>query len=667
MNTNNAVNHDDNENKTLSLLLDEYERSARFVSETDNKVVQFLGAGLAVFTLGASYVLASPKNWSIELAWLAPFLFILFLGFVLYLYYNGMANMWTCRVLTARINSMLSEPILIRFDRNLPEGMFFSSRRGSPKVRALYFVLIGGMSALFLFVLISCGKQVYQSSQLAGNLFVLVYGVLIFIELVSLEGIFVDLPSIYNEYIKQMDKLRKMPNSIEFSKFHRTHRQSNMLIKIIPRPWDIFGKSHNYWLGFILAYITLGINPSKIPLIDTLFSNSTRWHSMGDVPDWAIWAYGIVVFFVHEFVLQQAKLLWDDIRDVDRDKKLLHNKGRAIATGAISVKSAVFHVTLRWILAMVLGYALGGLPLTLGFLAISLHQMIYVIWAKPKAQDHPVLVLFTVSFNIALRMLVGVIAVSGEMWPAVLTVILFIALYFQSFGGMSTQWRLEAEYTRKPDGTSSIRPQSNYFMRYGYAIQRYGLILAVIISAAPLIQSYIVDLCGFSLFPASSSWCNAQRWLSNPQLGAVEALLAISIPICLLAALAPKHRDESRRNPISRLLIKIVRRIRGVFGPLLFIAGFVLILLSTIYSRTDLFFFGIGSVNMAFVVTFEGMTYDEWTFENVRKRIPMIKMGWYAYLFKPIEGLGLKELFILTFTDTDIELIKEKSKNNVHS
>src|SRR5207245_2957002 len=116
--------------------------------------------------------------------------------------------------------------------------------------------------------------------------------------------------------------------------------------------------------GFIAALIITGLSGWHLHLLNTLFGEaSTTWKSIAAVPIWAIVALCTIYFIVEEILLQQAKLIWDDIRDRKRDKNLLRNYRRAIASDQISIPSAKLQLALRLPVALILGYILGGFAL----------------------------------------------------------------------------------------------------------------------------------------------------------------------------------------------------------------------------------------------------------------------------------------------------------------
>jgi len=146
---------------------------------------------------------------------------------------------------------------------------------------------------------------------------------------------------------------------------------------------------------------------------------------------------GIIYFFAEEFLLQQAKLLWDDIRDIEQDKKRIYNKDRYYVQGFFSKRTAILHVFLRWTFSLALGYLIGGVSLLILFLLISLHQILYELWGKPRGDKLPKGLLIFISFSTVFRFVAGILAIEGSYWSYTPFLLLIVVFYFYSFGS----WR----------------------------------------------------------------------------------------------------------------------------------------------------------------------------------------------------------------------------------
>ena len=94
---------------------------------------------------------------------------------------------------------------------------------------------------------------------------------------------------------------------------------------IMPRANDVVRKGFYFVYGICTAFVIYGLQIRQLQQINFLFRNSTDW-TLSNVPVWAVCALGLIYFIVEEILLQQAKLIWDDIRHIDTDKEVEKNK-----------------------------------------------------------------------------------------------------------------------------------------------------------------------------------------------------------------------------------------------------------------------------------------------------------------------------------------------------
>jgi 4-hydroxybenzoate polyprenyltransferase len=379
---------------------------------------------------------------------------------------------------------------------------------------------------------------------------------------------------------------------------------------VLPRPADVLAKMWFFAYGMLAALVIGGELPGdQVSLINVLFRPSTSWQS-NDVPIWAIAALLLVYLILEELLVQQAKLIWDDIRDRERDRKLLHNKERAIARGDLSLQHAIWNMIVRLgvVALFVVWQGRGDLLLVFGL--ILLHQAVYLFWAKPRGSRHPLRMLLWLSFNNSLRFLAGIVAITG--FQALLPFILmFIVFYFCSVGGLAAQWKMEAEYAGK-----DIRPQSKYFFMKGEFWQHVGLVNAVLVTCF-LFFVHPLSLCHtwFALLHMTDTLHCSHGYLNLEALGIVVPLVLIGLFMVVGMAFVSLFQKSGLGNVISQ-------GTRKIKGQALLLLGFVVIasgcmMLSSFFLagikpyNTFLLVFILLMINMMYMILYEGMTYPE--------------------------------------------------------
>jgi hypothetical protein len=148
--------------------------------------------------------LRSQKNPpALELLWLAPLFFVGFNSLIIYVLYSSFGHLWVCRTLSQRVNWLLGEKILVRFDRDLIPSRFFSFGTGNWKPRMSYWLLLGTIGVLFCWVIAVCFAQVYVKSWEQGSIFLAVYLFAAFLQLFTFSGIRHDLQNRHEIFFKE--------------------------------------------------------------------------------------------------------------------------------------------------------------------------------------------------------------------------------------------------------------------------------------------------------------------------------------------------------------------------------------------------------------------------------------------------------------------------------
>lgn len=599
-------------NRYLVLLYKEYENTSRSFDRLNDRIIQLLSGGVAFLTILATIIYKNGESFtiSIVLAWIIPFSFTLIFAIFMLMYYFGTDNMWKCRILSERLNLLLEEPVFIGHESGFPSNLFFSSRKGNGKLRLLYILLIFGAITIYFFVIVPCYITVNNYSHLHGTFFIIVYGFLILQELIILTGLYWDLPKIYKSYEKLMIENHTMPSARVFrDQWINQLKPLSLFYSIFPRPLDILVKFPYFWIGFLTTLFYRGLGPSRIWLVNKLFNNLTQWEKAELVPGWAIFLLGLIFFTLCEIFLEQAKLLWDDIRDRERDKLLPNNQFRALASDSLSIQQTILNLFFRLITSLLFALLLGGLSLFIIYLLIIFHQSIYVLWAKEKGEKKPLVPLFVVSVNLSLRFLAGVISANPN-WVNTLNLMVFSLLYFVSFGGLSALWKIEAIYFINKNEIQKLRPQSYYFKSSGSKLQHIGLITTVVFNILILLFYLFLDKPEISL---GYSFC----------------YLVIGILASLLASIGIWKFFE---NWIIKMNV-IFLRVKNILLFLFFSSTIVALILAIFQRNLFIFLLGLFFLNMTFLIYYEGMKYSEIDFKKIIQNLFGIINKFYKYIF----------------------------------
>lgn len=515
-----ATSRDRADERLLEALIKEYELTFNALEQSAGRSVQISTA--IVTTLGAalSVIPQIRVQEHFPIILVLPAFFIVMFGILLFELSSTHADIWGCRMLARRINGLLPDTAMIRFEPSFPSASAFSMSRGLRPVQILQSIMIGGPFFL-LFTLLAvlwsvlqeqCGKGApdapacislgnglfycgdgggpggppAQCPALAPSVFLLWVPVVL-AEIALIWGPVVQIPSRFRAFFGANPEGPFPPRTALARPPHRPLRTRLRsaaragFFWFMPRPWDFVCKWPCFWIGFTTIWVAYGISTSQVDRINTFVAPLLGVDSWaGDsVPIHAILLLALAYFLIEEVGFQQAKFLIDDAQsgDVKRDQTLLQNRGwRAVSAGIIRPRQALVYGIIRALASLVLAWLLGG-GLFLGALLLStVHQGVYVFWLKPRAKTAPQLILFWISLNLAPRLLAGFVAASDSAWGSWVAAIVLATFITSSLGGMAAQWKMEAQH-HGPD----VRGQSAYMLEHGEQWQRVGFAAAVLI------------------------------------------------------------------------------------------------------------------------------------------------------------------------------------------
>ncbi len=195
---------------------------------------------------------------------------------------------------------------------------------------------------------------------------------------------------------------------------------------MLPRPLGLQHKGMFFWHGFVIAVPFYAAAQSSLA-VDALLIRA------------------LLFFFVQEILLQQAKFLWNDVRDRTADTAAGINADRLQLASFSSPNAAMRHVIIRWGAALIFGAVLSPSFLIV-LLAISFHQLLYEWVFKPMSGHHPIVYFVFLCFNLPLRVLGGFVCLfdlAGIIANPILGMTLLI-FYLLSWSSLSNQALVEA-------------------------------------------------------------------------------------------------------------------------------------------------------------------------------------------------------------------------------
>ncbi len=250
------------------------------------------------------------------------------------------------------------------------------------------------------------------------------------------------------------------------------------------------------------------------------------------------WLFVVLGFLVQELLVQQAKYMWNDIRDHERDQKIPANESRPLARQPLSRWITAVMVG-RWIAGVVLAGLLSPVLLSV-VLLISGLQVVYELGAKPLAARQPTLPLFVVGAGAALKAAAGGLSMgypAGDqrLWLYGLALFATGVVYISSF------WRVEAIYFVR-HGLALPRGQSAYYSDKGMAWLKAGTAVTIFACTLLILDGYTHFLgqremptsqAMMLIFAAGTLCCQLSFTLVSAKRVVRLALVALSIAGCV--------------------------------------------------------------------------------------------------------------------------------------
>lgn len=631
----------------LNILSKEYELSINEYGKTERQFLAIGGAGLGILSYLSGVTLENlldPQKLDNNL-WITnviPLVVTLFIAILLQQYYQLEARLRRCKIISYQINHLFPQPILSRFLSIKGHGNFTSLRHGNIKYRMAIWIISIIIIFLYCFVICSCMYVVISVNRIFGISYLVILLTINIVIVFSFFGIFTDLPKYYDQLQDKLINPEYVNSDKNLNTQDKEKRWNNVYGILLPRRKDFFQKAIYFWIGFFAAFLLNYEQPFQHKMESEL--SRARVIFIGFLSNqWMFLLIGVIYFLIEEFFLQQAKLLWDDIRDVERDSKSIQNKDRAYTKKDIGEKTAKLHVCFRWSFALLLGYYYGGSSLLIVLLLISFHQIIYVLWLKPISGKHPLLILSWLSFSNSLRVVTGVLAITEITVFYFPLLILLLVFYFNMFGFMAAYWKMEAIYLRN-NSREQIRPQSYYYENDTNKHQREGFIAAVLSSSILLLV--LLNFNQLCRLPLSRS-VNLIFECNNGHASYREIFAGYSLILLIIGALLIYLLSKLGYRIILYIL-KPFQRIMNTIckGVTFFSLIFFIYYLAISIISLNFFFFclSIFLLHTYLLGIYDSMSYEDFTGIESNNRIKWITTKWKLYFFNSNSQLHFYQL-----------------------
>ena len=609
------------EQKTLDVLLEEYNG---LITQINTAVSQFnvFSTGL-ITAIGAVIGLdVSNRIENINLVAFIPILLMLLGGVTIYLLFRTTIFSLQARLVVTRIIELTKQPEIDMFyHKNSIPSRFQSLKRGkSYKIFILSIfctVLIIVSIAIVRIVL-----MIHQKDHLLGLFISIILLTLLAMYLSAFISILVELPKMYDCLLQDIENKSK------------PDRESTIDLTInfrilLPRTIDFFTKSLQFFSGVLAAIIFSGISYYN-PRIYDLFTNKPIGSLL---PSWTVFAFSLIWYIDQEFFTQQAKYLWNDLRDSDRDRRTGGKEDRVIVSNNFPPQLIACLIILRFGMGITIGflldYRLGIINLIITFL-----QIIYEFGVKPKTNKLPAIIIATIIMALGsmIRFISGALSITNQI--SLQTIILSSVFFYQGVGYIAKYWKVEAEHVRDENRNYPPRPQSDFFLNHGQNWQHFGFI-SMLISSVLLIFIGIMQHNNIRLI---SSW-NLTLVNLNPFSMEIVAIILVIFVVFLIASALYK--------PISKVLIAVDSK---VILLIIFITNLMLLALGQLEIipslRAESFIVGGIFIFLAILsfYTYEKMTYDQFLLNLLKRNIRKIGKLWFSYIFNSNCGFSFSEL-----------------------
>lgn len=495
---------------------------------------------------------------------------------------------------------------------------------------------------LFLGLVWLSFQILYEYNHLFGVMFGVLYGFGMIYLIIGLTGALVTLPQKYKIY--QVEKISDI-NSV-ITELHKSTK-SSILRVFLPRPIDFLSKGFFVFVGVGMAAFENKIVCIASTNLDC-FTEVKQFIFSPPYPNklYTLVLYVIFWFVIQEFFVQQAKYLWNDIRDRNSDNFIPANKLRPITNSKISFFTYM-ELVVRWTLGLILAYFL-SIKLFWVVILLSTLQGIYEFYGKPNSAKYPYIPLFVIAAGTSLRFLSGAYSVGWELGDGNLWAYSLI-MFCLGTTTSAIMWKVEAEYVLK-QGQKPPRKQSGHFLQKGHIW---------------LIASWFS--CGVTLGLLTSNIFLGNLLLIFAYLNKYSLIWAyicnISIGIVLLGI------SYVLVSPIFHVVSKTQNRaVKKIMAYLFAFAGITIIawLFANLW-QSNLVIVIFGTLVCLSFVQYWSIGYEEFSLMNLGKNIILILKVFGYWFFVAESGIKLRYIIwmIMNFNSSTLEKSVSEMQNKI--
>lgn len=530
----------------------------------------------------------------------------------------------------------LDSPISYYEKRTFP-SMYQSSQRGNTIFNYNRTVVVAIPLLLILAIVVYIFYTLYEYSHYLGTSFISIYGILLLGIFLGLNNVIFEMHRDY-EYYSDHEMLKRKKVNLAF-----ILPKPKTLRILLPRPTDFVTKAPWFIAGVIVALFE-GYSFFDSSLINILFEPLILTKLI------SIFVYSFLWLIIQEGIIQQAKYIWNDIRDFNKDKFNLVNISRPITKNENLPKSIYFELIARWVMGLLFSYLIS---IKLFYICITFLflQVLYELWAKPYSKEVPLLPMIIVALGAALRFLGGALAMNWDIKDIHLQLYLII-IFFIGVIYSIVFWILEEDFLRK-NSKSVQRGQSVYFLKYGN-FWILGSVLIIMGTSSLLFFKFSKNFPHYYT-KAVEQYMTIGYYISSTAILNICIILLLSIVITVLAYSVSLIKKNS--------VILVNRKIKLAIPYLSIVA--ILYFLALIFSRAgDRTILVFSLILMVFTLQLYIIDYKAFTLTYLRENLPIVIGLFFSYLFNGNSGIKITHLFfaLLFINSPKFQLIKDAVK-----
>ena len=553
------------------LLLDRHRAALREAGALARLMSELALLGFLVLGAVTGLVFSQRAALPPTLSWGAPLIFLVIFAAWIGIAAQQVAAAWQGHILAAQARKLAGETLPLETPRDL-----LNAWQASWKLRLL--VATPGIlaAALYVVVLLLGAWPIYQLNHTQAVAYWVVFLLLSAVELAALVGTVRDLPRYYASLFQAVRRAEGMGSSLDGLP---TLARPGILEGLrplgrwlVPLPGALLGEGWSFWAGFVsVPLLGMGLLANRVDVLNTLLRPESDWLLPGKVPAAAIIALGLVWFFFAGLMLQQAGALWDALRQGERP-----------------LPRPWVQIGVRWVLALLPAWWLGGAPLLTLFLVYSLYKIICLLLVTQRGDRMPVLVLLVQAGGLPILFLAGALVWGVPDWAMALYQALAVTFYFLALASGAASWQSRAQ--RRLEESKALLPGDSYFILHATFWHQAGLLAGLLTTFTLFVFEALAERCAFaatSFLGTSFATCKVgggilynNVGLGNGLLVGID-LLGLMLVLGMLLAWLVSRLGLARQGR----LLAALNRLRMVLIAFFFLLALAAIILALRESR----------------------------------------------------------------------------------